>query len=234
MIVLATFMAVLGSMAIWWLSHQRLTSKPWLEVGCTPTAAPEREQKASTPTTGLRLFFAVAACLFTLLFSASLMRSEAPDWSPVPLPELFWFNTAVLIASSLALQWTLHAARRDAMEEVRAGLLMAFGCTLIFLAGQSSLWWQLAFDGYRVASNPASAFFYLISAVHGMHVLGGLVALARAGAKSWNGAGTKKSLVALSLCASYWHFLLMVWIVFVLLLAGWVEEVAALCRRIIT
>jgi cytochrome c oxidase subunit 3 len=80
-------------------------------------------------------------------------------------------------------------------------------------------WRQLDAAGYFVASNPANSFFYLLTAIHGLHVLGGLVALARATGKVWRTADPGRVRLSVELCAVYWHFLLVVWLaLFALLL----------------
>jgi cytochrome c oxidase subunit III len=72
--------------------------------------------------------------------------------------------------------------------------------------------------GYFVASNPANSFFYVITAVHGLHLLGGLVALGRTIALVWGGAEPDRARLHVELCAAYWHFLLLVWLAFFALL----------------
>jgi len=101
------------------------------------------------------------------------------------VPKLLWLNTGVLISSSGALQWAQIAARRGKMDGVRAGLLAGAFFALAFLAGQLWAWRQLDAAGYYLTANPAAAFFYLITGVHGLHLLGGLVALARTMDKAW-------------------------------------------------
>ena len=88
-----------------------------------------------------------------------------------------------------------------------------------FLVGQLLAWRELVAAGYALASNPANSFFYLLTAVHGLHVLGGLVAWP-GDARGWRGSETETEEVRLSvdLCAIYWHFLLFVWLVLFALL----------------
>jgi cytochrome c oxidase subunit 3 len=212
----------LGGIAIviaWFLARQRLTSKPWLEEGPPgdlpfPSEAPWPSAKI-----GLGVFLAVVGCLFALLFSAFSMRMNMPGVNvnsarTIPALALLWFNTDVLILSSAALLWAQIAARRGQIDGVRTGLfaggVFAFG----FLAGQLLAWRQLSAGGYFLAANPASAFFYLITGVHGLHLLGGLVALARTGAKAWRGLRIEQMRLSVELCAIYWHFLLLVWLMF--------------------
>jgi len=112
------------------------------------------------------------------------------------------------------------AARREDAGGVRTGLIAAGVLTCAFLAGQLAVWQQLNDAGYFLATNPANAFFYLLTAVHGVHLVGGLVAWARTAAKVWRGIEVAKVRLSVELCAIYWHFLLGVWLVlFALLLS---------------
>jgi cytochrome c oxidase subunit 3 len=79
--------------------------------------------------------------------------------------------------------------------------------------GQLLVWRQLGSLGYFVDTNPSNSFFYLITALHGLHLLGGLVAWFRASLRLWRGAEVAKIRMSVDLCAVYWHFLLLVWLV---------------------
>ena len=109
-------------------------------------------------------------------------------------------------------------ARAANTDRVVTPLLTAGLFAFIFLMGQLIVWQQLARQGYFVASNPASSFFYLITTLHGLHLLGGLVAWTRTTAKIWNGAEAAQIRLSVNLCATYWHFLLVVWLAFFCLL----------------
>jgi cytochrome c oxidase subunit 3 len=130
------------------------------------------------------------------------------------------FNTALLVGASLAMQWTVHTARRADAAGVRRGLWASGLLTLGFLAGQLVVWKQLNGAGYLVTSSAATSFFYLFTAVHGLHVLGGLVAWARAMARVWRGADPARTRLGVELCATYWHYLLGVWVVLYALLVS--------------
>jgi cytochrome c oxidase subunit 3 len=208
--ILYLFLAVIAAIVAWWLAQQRLTAKSWLEEG------PIGDTGASSPPAakiGLGVFLAVVGSLFALLISAYSMRMEMGEWRPAPVPKLLWLNTGVLISSSGALQWAQVAASRGRMDGVRAGLLVGGIFALAFLAGQLMAWRQLDAAGYYLTANPAAAFFYLITGVHGLHLLGGLVALGRTMDKAWQGVAGGDVRLSVELCAMYWHFLLFVWLV---------------------
>jgi cytochrome c oxidase subunit 3 len=228
------FMAGIAAIAGWWLSQQRLAAKPWLEEGVIADWREESSSSVSPAKIGLGVFLAVVGSLFALFISAYSMRMTMVDWRALPVPKLLWFNTGVLVTSSIALQWAYMAARRNDTDGVIIGLLAAGASAVIFLVGQLLAWQQLKVAGYFVASNPANSFFYLITAAHGLHLMGGLVALGRTTAKVWRGAKMTQVRLSVELCAIYWHFLLLVWLVLLGLLTGWTDGFVEICRQLLT
>ena len=190
-----------------------LTEKPWLVEGPVYQLHSGREFFLPRVVLGLRVFLAVVAVLFTLLVVAYADRMALADWRPLPEPWLLWPNTALLILSSIALQWACTAASRGQIDGVRSGLLAAGVLAFAFLAGQLLAWQHLAASGYYAATNPANAFFYLLTALHGLHLSGGLVAWARTSAKVRRGFEAAEVRLSVELCAVYWHFLLVIWLV---------------------
>jgi cytochrome c oxidase subunit III len=226
------FLSVLAIIGAWWLSRQGLASKPWLEQG---TADILPEANATPPSKiGLGIFLAVVGSLFALFFSAYAMRMQLPDWRTLPIPAILWLNTAMLVLSSLALHGAKSAIGRGEMPELRMGLLAAGISAMAFLSGQLLVWRQLTGEGYLLAANPANAFFYVLTGVHGLHLLGGLVALGRTTEKAWRETTTEPLRLSVELCATYWHFLLLVWLVFLSVLTGWAGEFVDICRQLLT
>jgi len=234
MSVILVFLLVIFGFAGWWLSHQRLMSKPWLEQGVAEDFVPFDGSSLPTAKIGLGVFLAVVGCLFALFTSAYFMRMALSDWQPMPVPRLLWLNTGMLILSSIALQCASVAARKRQMDTVRLGLAAAGLTALAFLVGQLMAWRDLTADGYFLASNPANSFFYLITGMHGLHIVGGLVALSRTTAGAWNGARPERLRLSVELCAMYWHFLLFVWLAIFALLAGWAATFIDICRQLLT
>jgi cytochrome c oxidase subunit 3 len=211
------FLSLLMAAIVWWLFRQTIHVQPWsaqaaLAAPGAPVAAPARM--------ALWVFLAVASSLFVLFVSAYAMRLGLADWTPLPRPRLLMANTALLVAASLAMQWTVHAARRADLRGLRRGLALGGLLSMVFLVGQLVVWQQMAAAGYFVSTNAATSFFYLFTAVHGLHVLGGLVAWARASARAWRGAEAARLRLAAELCATYWHYLLAVWVVLYALLVS--------------
>jgi len=223
-------LAVIATIVAWWLSQQRLTAKPWLEEGSIGDFLDTGASSLPAAKIGLGVFLAVVGSLFALLIGAYSMQMNMADWRPLPAPKLLWLNTGALILSSVALHWAQLAARRGRMDGVRAGLLAGGASALAFLAGQLLAWQQLTAAGYFLATNPAYTFFYLITGVHGLHLLGGLVALGRTTDKVWRGFEVDQVRLSVELCALYWHFLLLVWVFFFGLLtfsawSGWIYSI---------
>jgi cytochrome c oxidase subunit 3 len=236
MSVILVFLAVIVGISGWWLSHQRLMSKPWLEHGSV-SAFPGTESGSMPPAkVGLGVFLAVVGALFALFTSAYFMRMGLSDWRPMPVPKLLWLNTGMLMLSSVALQCALVAARRKDIRMVRLGLITGGLTALAFLIGQLQAWRDLVADGYYLSSNPANSFFYLITGMHGLHILGGLFGLGRTTAKAWSDAPNDRQRLSLSveLCAMYWHFLLFIWLAIFVLLAGWAANFIDICRQLLS
>ncbi len=190
-----------------------LTEKPWLVEGPVYQLHSGREFFLPRVVLGLRVFLAVVAVLFTLLIVAYADRMSLADWRPLPEPWLLWPNTALLILSSIAFQRACAAANRGQIEGVRSALLAAGVLAFGFLAGQLLAWQHLVESGYFAAANPANAFFYLLTALHALHLSGGLVAWARTSAKVRRGFEAAEVRLSVELCAVYWHFLLVIWLV---------------------
>jgi len=200
---------------------QQLTEKPWLVVGVEPLHD-GGDSTVFAARTGLKWFFIVASVLFMLLIITFAGRMAYEDWRPTPESNLLWLNTFVLILSSAAMQWAHMSAQRDRMEDVKVGLLAGGITAFAFLAGQILAWRQLAMLGYFEVTNPAIAFFYLITGLHALHLLGGLIAWGRTTDKVWRrGFEIAEVRQSIELCTLYWHFLLAVWLVlFGLLFSG--------------
>jgi cytochrome c oxidase subunit 3 len=224
-------LAPIGAIIAWWLSRQRLMAKPWLEVGAIDDFPGTGASSWPAATIGLGVFLAVVSSLFALFISAYFMRMQVADWAQMPAPKLLWFNTGVLILSSVALQYAQVAARRGRKEDVEYGLIAGGLFAVTFLIGQLFAWQQLNAAGYFLATNPANTFFYLFTGLHGLHLLGGLVALGRTADKVWRGVEVSQVRLSVQLCAVYWHFLLALWLVLFSLLTPWVGEFAVICRQ---
>ena len=153
------------------------------------------------------------------------------DWFPVPLPRLLLLNTVVLLFSSVTMELARRqAARRacaqfssipgiaeDAKDEMSWLPLTAL-LGLSFLIGQWMAWRELAANGFYVSSSPSSSFVYLLTGMHGVHLLGGVVALLTAGAASLVHRRADSQAIAVDVTGWYWHFMAVLWIYILCLL----------------
>jgi cytochrome c oxidase subunit 3 len=206
------FLALLMGTIVWWLFRQSVNVQPWVAHAAAQDTHGGILSQPLAKTT-LWVFLMVATSLFALFISAYAMRINFVDWTPLPQPRLLTLNTAILVVASLAIEWTVFAARRGDAAAIRKGLAATGLLTIGFVVGQLVVWKQLSDAGYFLSTSAATGFFYLLTAVHGLHVLGGLVAWSRTSARAWRGAKAEKLRLGVELCAIYWHFLLVVWVV---------------------
>ena len=234
MSVAIVFMAVLVGIAAWWLLQQRLDSKPWLEQGVLSDFDGTGALTLPAAKIGMGLFLAVVGSLFALLVSAYFMRSGYADWQSMRIPQLLWVNTGALILSSVALHTAQWAVYRRNMDNVRFLLLAAGFFGIAFLVGQLWAWRELSGSGFLLASNPSNSFFYLITGLHGLHMVGGVAGLGWTADRAWRGVEADKLRLGVEMCTMYWHFLLAVWLVLFSLLTGLAEEFGEICRQLLT
>jgi cytochrome c oxidase subunit 3 len=208
------FLSGLMAVVVWWLVRQTVNVKPWNAQHASEMAGGDGALSQPSVKVGLGVFLAVATSLFALLISAYHMRMMGEDWVRLSVPKVLWLNTVVLILASIAMQWTRGAAQREQLDQVKTGMIAAGAFSFAFLAGQLWAWQQMVAAGYFVAANPAYSFFFLLTAVHGIHLLGGLWVWARTTRRVMRG-GAEPGAIRLSveLCTVYWHYLLAVWVV---------------------
>ncbi len=215
-VIFATLMATL----IVWLVRQSVAARPWVAAGNVPELDSQELRARQVMRLGLVVLIAVIASLFGLFVSAYVMRMEYADWRPLPEPALLWGNTGVLVLCSVALQWAYLAARGGRRSTLKLALLLGGALSVLFVAGQYVVWQQLNAAGHYLTSNPASAFFFVLTALHALHLMGGLVAWGRATSRLFGGAEPAAVALTVELCAVYWHFLLAVWVVLFALLSS--------------
>ena len=213
------FLGLLMACVVGWLIKQSINTKPWAEEGVIgydhaggPLSLPAKK-------IGLIAFLAVATSLFMLFFSAYRLRMDYPDWVVLSDPQILWLNTGFLVLASIFYQRAKTAAQRNQERGIRIGLILAGVFTFCFLAGQILAWQQLLDQGMYLYTNPANAFFYVLTGAHVIHILGGLWVWARSTIKAWSGVEAYKIRMSVELCTLYWHFLLLIWLlIFYLLL----------------
>ncbi len=195
---------------------QLLTQKPWDPAQAKIDNMHDGETlNLSKGKLGLRYIMIVSSIFFSLFIVTYADRLVFADWQQMPEPLLLWFNTLILFISSAVFISTQFAAKNNQFEKVKQKLLIIGCLALAFLIGQFLVWLQLINLGYYVSTNPANAYFYVFTALHGLHLIGGLIYWAMTIRKVWipSDIVIANAKHTVDLCAIYWHFLLAVWFV---------------------
>jgi cytochrome c oxidase subunit 3 len=195
---------------------QLLTQKPWDPAQAKIDNMHEGETlDLSKGKLGLRYIMVVSTIFFSLFIVTYSDRLVYADWQKVPEPLLLWFNTLVLLVSSAVFITAQIAAKNNQFGKVKQKLLIIGYLAFAFLLGQLLVWLQLINLGYYVSTNPANAYFYVFTALHGLHLIGGLVYWIMTIRKVWilSDIVVANAKHTVELCAIYWHFLLAVWVV---------------------
>jgi len=168
------------------------------------------------------MWFTMAAIsmMFMAITSAYIIR-EGDDWVTLPVPSALWMSTLVLVVSSFTFQGACKALRNGADRIFKRNLLITTLLGAAFLVGQLYSWRQLVGQGIYLSSNPHSSFFYLLTGLHGLHLLGGILALAWLAAGAFRNRFTAERRGPVEAAALYWHFMDGLWIYLFLLLFLW-------------
>jgi cytochrome c oxidase subunit 3 len=172
---------------------------------------------ASPARTGVWIGIAMITMSFAAYTSALMMREGgAAEWRHVRLPPILYLNTAVLLASSGTLELA-RRGRRGAPSHASRLVRLTLALGLLFVAGQLLAWRALAAQGLFLATNPSSSFFYVLTALHALHLSGGLGALAWVDRRLRR--APRRGRDALDAAALYWHYMDVLWLYLLLLLA---------------
>jgi cytochrome c oxidase subunit 3 len=155
---------------------------------------------------------------FMALVSAYVVRKgSANDWATFHFPGIIWLNTAILVASSVTLEFARKRLARSDFFGFRALWWTSTVLGFVFLAGQIFVWRQLLDQGVFMATNPASSFFYVFTGAHALHILGGIGALLFVAFRNFDLAKVTRSAAA-EVTSYFWHFLDVLWIFLAVLL----------------
>jgi cytochrome c oxidase subunit 3 len=169
--------------------------------------------------TGIALGIVSILMFFMALASAFLVRrGTSGDWIPVHLPAVLWINTLALIASSFTLERARRSLSRLDVAGFRKLWALTTGLGALFLIGQLVAWRQLVAQGVFMASNPASSFFYIFTAAHGVHLLGGVGALVYVLVRKFDNKRSIALPTAAEVASYYWHFMDGLWVFLLALL----------------
>lgn len=181
------------------------------------------KRRRSGPPSARRYHTAIALAIISILMffmalsSAFLLRKSGDGWIPVHLPAVLFFNTAVLLASSGTIELARRRLATADLHGFKTLWRITTGLGIVFLLGQVVAWRQLVAQRFYVSTNPASSFFYIFTAAHGLHLLGGVTALLYVLLRTFEKAKVSRALAA-EVTSYYWHFMDGLWVFLLTLL----------------
>jgi len=175
------------------------------------------EQKRKIHPHKFTLWVAIGSILmmFAGLTSAYIVKRSQASWLMIEIPMMFWYSTATILASSVTVQLALKALKKREMVNYNRLLLVTAVLGVLFIVLQVVGFRQFAAQDIRLVgagSNASYSFLLAISGLHGVHVLGGVVALVVIAIRALNSSTRSYSSIPLEIAATYWHFVDALWI----------------------
>ena len=192
-----------------------LSQKPWeASQSIIDNQHDGKTLASSIAKLGVRTVMVVSTVIFSLFVVSYSDRMLVHDWKSLSEPWLLWINTIILILTSFVFHKTKIFFDKSNFEKAKNSLLLVGFLSFAFITGQLLVWQHFINIGQYASTNPANAFFYLFTALHGLHLLGGLFFWGRATTKIFSeNFSVSKVKQSIELCAIYWHFLLIVWLI---------------------
>ena len=167
----------------------------------------------------LWLFIASVVMLFASLTSAYIVREAEGNWVYFELPQLFYVTSVIVILSSVTMQLSYMAAKKDDINKVKLWIVITSILGLSFLVGQVLAWKDLVLSSVYLVGNPSGSFLYIITGLHALHVVSAVVFLFVVLAATFKFKVHSQRLAQMEMCLTYWHFLSVLWLyLFVFLL----------------
>ncbi|MCE2708028.1 MAG: heme-copper oxidase subunit III [Bacteroidota bacterium] len=160
----------------------------------------------------LWLFLVTVVMIFAALTSAYIVRQAEGNWLEYELPEIFWLTSALVIISSLAMQWAYYSAKKDNFLSLRIGIVFALLFGMAFLVGQWYSWVALVDRQVFFVGNPAGSFLYVFTGLHAVHLISGVIFLIIVLISTFRMEVHAKALDTLEMATTYWHFLGGLWL----------------------
>jgi cytochrome c oxidase subunit 3 len=168
------------------------------------------------------VLLAASTMVFAAFTSAFVVRRGlSDDWASFPKPPVLFVNTAVLLASSVVLDLSRRALKARDRSKFNLYWTVATALGILFLLGQALAWRQMKDAGFFMATNPSSSFFYVLTASHAFHLLGGVAALVYVDVKALRLELGPAKRTAIDVTAIFWHFLDGIWVYLMVLFYVW-------------
>ena len=160
----------------------------------------------------LWLFIVSICMLFAGLTSAYIVKKSDGRWLQFEMPDMFLYSTLVLVLSSIVMHLTYLKAKNNSLKAVKIGIASTAVIALVFFYMQYLSWVQLVAQDIFLVGNPSGSFVYIFSGLHLAHLIGGMVFLLVIFLDTINYKVHSKSMLAIEMCTTYWHFLGGLWI----------------------
>ena len=171
----------------------------------------------------IRVVLAAIVMMFAAMSSAYIVLSGGAEWKPIAVPRMFFLSTAIIILSSVTFEFARRCLKSGKAKAHYAWLALTLLLGLGFLVTQLLAWRELRAQGVYLSGNPHSSFFYLFTGVHGVHLLGGILALLflmiKLGLRKK--ADPLRSVTSTGVVSRYWHTMDGLWLWLFLLLLIW-------------
>lgn len=174
----------------------------------------QEETYTGIKTYRILLWFAMVSMfmIFAGYTSAYIVRMSDGNWTVFDMPKMFLYSTITILISSVFMQWSIVAAKRNQTDRVKTSLMITLGLGLVFVLLQFLGWSDMTHRNlFFVANDPSTSFVYVITGVHLAHLLGGIIYLMYVNVRALGDKYSANNYFALTQCATYWHFLGGLW-----------------------
>jgi cytochrome c oxidase subunit 3 len=174
-----------------------------------------REPKESAMNTSkfiLWMFIVTIVMLFAALTSAYIVKQGEGNWLEFQLPDIFWLNSAVIICSSLFMQMAYNSARKNRIRSLKIFMFITLILGIVFLFGQYISWRDLVIQDVYFVGNPAGSFLYVLTGLHAIHLVSGLIFLIIVLHLAFKYKVHSKDMTRMEMSTIYWHFLGGLWL----------------------
>lgn len=207
-----------------------LRVKPWLPAEIEPQASlpPSLLNKEIAASTALKFFLAVITVIFLLFTITFLQRTQSFDfqalsgepWLPFTNANILWQNTTYLLLASISIILAKKFTEQQSLYAIIVSLTATALFTLLFISGQIQVWQQLNQSGFYITTNPANSYYFLLTGVHALHIIGGVLVFMRCIVLFAFNLSYQQLASRLKLCARYWHYLFFIWLFLFFLLTS--------------
>ncbi len=160
----------------------------------------------------LWLFIVTIVMLFAAFTSAYIVRQSEGDWLEFSLPDVFWVTSGIILLSSATMHWAYFSAKKNNLNHLKLSMILTTLLGIAFVIGQFFSWKALVAENVYFVGNPAGSFVYVLTGLHGFHLLGGIIFLLVMVFQSFRYKVHSKNLDQIEMCATYWHFLDGLWL----------------------